>query len=248
MNRLKTWIRRLIMVCLFVFASLSTFQSISGVRAQSLFSNDDFGMEDYQSYNDEDYQSYNNNEDSHITQGFKSLGLAFKMIKRLVQFEPLISSSEAVAGTPPTLEDAFDWSQYPKETVVATGYTAGYESTGKHEDNPEYGITYSGVKVKRDLYSTVAADLRVFPIGTILFVPGYGYGVVADKGGAIRGNEVDLYYETVDDVYNFWGKKKLDIYVVHRGNGELTEEQLKSLNENETMQVFRQQYNKSEQR
>ena len=48
--------------------------------------------------------------------------------------------------------------------------------------------------VKRDLYSTVAADLNVFPIGTILFIPEYGYGVVADKGGAITGNKVDLYY------------------------------------------------------
>jgi 3D (Asp-Asp-Asp) domain-containing protein len=236
MNRLKTWIKRLTMICLFVLAFLSTFQSISGVRAQSLFSNDDFGMVDYQS------------NDDGITHKFKSLGLAFKMIQRIVQFEPLISSSEVVAGSPPSLENAFDWTKYQKKTVVATGYTAGYESTGKTEDDSDYGITYSGVKVKRDLYSTIAADLNVFPIGTILFIPGYGYGVVADKGGAIRGNEVDLYYETVDDVYNFWGKKKLDVYLVQRGNGKLTEEQLNSLNENETMQVFRQQYTKSEQK
>ena len=73
------------------------------------------------------------------------------------------------------------------------GYTAGYESTGKKPCYPEFGITYSGVMVKRDLYSTVEADLNVYPIRTILFIPGYGYGVVADKGGAITGNKVDLY-------------------------------------------------------
>ena len=45
--------------------------------------------------------------------------------------------------------------------VIATGYTAGVESTGKGPNHPEYGITYSGVMVKRDLYSTVAADLSI---------------------------------------------------------------------------------------
>ncbi|MDN3019790.1 3D domain-containing protein [Paenibacillus sp. BSR1-1] len=165
------------------------------------------------------------------------------------QFASVISSSENVSGTTsPTLEDAFDWSKYPKQTVTATGYTAGFESTGKRQGHPEYGITYSGVKVKRDLFSTVAADLNVFPIGTILFIPGYGYGVVADKGGAIKGNELDLYYETVEDVYNKWGKKKVEVYVVQKGNGKLTEQQLQAWNEDKTLQVFRQRYISSEKR
>lgn len=106
------------------------------------------------------------------------------------------------------LEQANDWSKYRVIEMTATGYTSGIESTGKRPGHPEYGITYSGVKAKRDLYSTIAADLRVFPLGTILFVPGYGYGVVADKGGAIKGNRLDLYYDTVKDVYSQWGKKK----------------------------------------
>ena len=167
-------------------------------------------------------------------------------IKQFLQIEAHAAASEQVTETPPPLEEAFDWSKYPKTTVIATGYTAGYESTGKNESHPEYGITYSGVKVKRDLYSTVAADLSVFPIGTILFIPEYGYGVVADKGGAIKGNKVDLYYETVEDVYNKWGKKEVDVYVVEKGNGKLTEAQLQALNEEKSMQVFRQQYIRSE--
>jgi hypothetical protein len=84
--------------------------------------------------------------------------------------------------------------------------------------------------------------LNVFPIGTVLFIPGYGYGVVADKGGAIKGDRLDLYYETVNDVYESWGKRTLDVYIVKRGNGKLTEEELTLLNENKSMQVFRQQY------
>jgi len=171
-----------------------------------------------------------------------------ELFQRLIQLMPQISSSHATAAAVPTLENSIDWSQYPKKTVVATGYTAGFESTGKYKGNPEYGITYSGVKVKRDLYSTVAADINVFPIGTILFIPGYGYGVVADIGGAIKGNELDLYYKTVEDVYQKWGKKKLDVYVVQKGNGTLTEQQLQAWNEDKSKQVFRQQYIRSEKR
>ncbi|HLR22677.1 MAG TPA: 3D domain-containing protein [Pseudogracilibacillus sp.] len=140
-----------------------------------------------------------------------------------------------------TIEEAIDFSDYPTSTVVATGYTAGHESTGKTEGHPDYGITYSGVEVKRDLYSTIAADLDTFPIGTILYIPDYGYGVVADIGGAITGNKIDLYFDTVEEVYNEWGKKEVEVYVIEEGDGEISEEEIEALNETETLQVFREQ-------
>ncbi|MGN7471708.1 3D domain-containing protein [Brevibacillus sp. SAFN-007a] len=121
--------------------------------------------------------------------------------------------------------------QYPKVRVIATGYYAGFESTGKTPSDPSYGITYSGVKVRRDDYSTIAADLHIFPLGTILYIPGYGYGVVADKGGAIRGHKIDLYFETKQDVFTQWGKKEVDVYIVRRGEGKLTEAFLNNLNQ-----------------
>ncbi|HDX9580555.1 3D domain-containing protein [Bacillus cytotoxicus] len=165
-----------------------------------------------------------------------------KVVHAAEQNKQAIPSAEVIRA----LENAKDWSKYRQMEVTATGYTAGRESTGKTKGHPQYGITYSGVKVKRDIYSTIAADLRVFPIGTILFIPGYGYGVVADKGGAIKGDRLDLYYETVRDVYNQWGKKKVNVYVVKMGNGKFTEQDLVLLNEDETMQVFRAQYLKQQ--
>jgi 3D (Asp-Asp-Asp) domain-containing protein len=124
---------------------------------------------------------------------------------------------------------------FPKVGVVATGYYAGVESTGKDQSSPQYGITYSGVKVKRDPlgFSTIAADLHVFPLGTVLYIPGYGYGVVADIGSAIKGNKIDLYYDSIHDVYKQWGKKKVDVYIVKRGNGVLTEAMLNELSNKE---------------
>ncbi|PYZ92932.1 hypothetical protein CR194_14935 [Salipaludibacillus keqinensis] len=157
-----------------------------------------------------------------------------------LNIEPNLFSSEETK--PETVEEAVDWSEYPSTNVLATGYTAGVESTGKSEGHPQYGITFSGVKVKRDLYSTIAADPDVFPIGTILFIPGYGYGVVADTGSAIKGDKIDLYYETVDEVYELWGKKNVEVYVVEEGNGQITEEDIIELNEAEEVQSFRNQY------
>lgn len=115
--------------------------------------------------------------------------------------------------------------------VVATGYTAGIESTGKKPGHPQYGITYSGVKVRRDTVSTIAADPKVFPIGTLLYIPGYGYGVVADTGSAIKGKKIDLYFETKKQVFKQWGKRKVEVQVIRWGGGKLTEALLNALND-----------------
>lgn len=116
-----------------------------------------------------------------------------------------------------------DLQKYVAIEVVATGYYAGKESTGKDEEHPDYGVTYSGVKVIRDekSFSTIAADPKVFPIGSVLYIPGYGYGIVADTGSAIKGKKIDLYFETKDQVYKEWGKKKLNIFLVKKGAGKL---------------------------
>jgi len=117
--------------------------------------------------------------------------------------------------------------------VMATGYTAGYESTGKTSKHPEYGITYSGVKVRRDknTVSTIAADPKVLPLGSILYIPGYGYGVVADTGSAIKGRKIDLYFATTKQVYKEWGKKAVVVQLIKRGNGKCTESMLKKLSQ-----------------
>jgi len=218
---LNTILRRSVMTMLVAFALFTTFQSFSGVQSKDLTN----------------WASEQIKKKSQSVV-MKSVGLVSKYMFYIQGNKAVVASS--VESTLP-IEEAIDFSKYPKKTVVATGYTAGVESTGKDANHPSYGITYSGVKVKRDLYSTIAADLSVFPIGTILFIPDYGYGVVADKGGAIKGNKIDLYYETVNDVYNKWGKRTLDVYVIKMGDGKISEEEIAAMNEDKSMQVFRQQ-------
>lgn len=219
----KKWIFRVVFNLLFVGALYTTATNISNVSASDL-----------KLWFTEKHQmvSLESNMLDH-----RNTALNEKSLKHKLPDQQYISN--ASTGMPKTLEDTVDLEKYPSTTVVATGYTAGVESTGKNPDHPGYGITYSGIKVKRDLYSTIAADLDVFPIGTILFIPGYGYGVVADKGSAIKGNKIDLYYNTVDDVYNQWGKQTVDVYVIEEGDGTLTEEQFHDWNNDEALQVFR---------
>lgn len=123
-----------------------------------------------------------------------------------------------------------DLSQTKSVEVTATGYFAGHESTGKNPGHPEYGITFSGVQVRRDIFSTVAADPKVFPIGTVLWIPGYGYAVVADTGSAIKGKRLDLYFETKEQVFKEWGKKQVNVLIVKPGNGKVSEETMVRLN------------------
>jgi 3D (Asp-Asp-Asp) domain-containing protein len=237
MDIIKKWTKRFFMILLFTLAFMVTFQKVTGAQMNH--------ESWYNTVNNEIYE-YTPSEDGEHS--YKPIAVGYKSFKVASAKETKISSSKSIKGSIPKLEEAIDWSKYPKKRVVATGYTAGFESTGKHPGHPSYGITASGVKVKRDLYSTIAADTSVFPIGTILFIPGYGYGVVADTGSAIKGNKIDLYYETVEDVYSQWGKKTVDVYIVQMGNGKITEQDLQALNENESMQVFRYQYTSSEKR
>lgn len=205
------FIRRMGMTTLFFVAFYSTLTSISNIT-----------FADIQGWMEKDVVP------SQIEEVNQVHGLATKKIaleeKQLNITKPKkrYVSSEHIEG-PKTLEEFLNLHEYPKKRVIATGYTAGVESTGKTPDHPQYGITYSGVRVKRDLYSTIAADPKVFPIGSILYIPGYGYGVVADTGGAIKGNKIDLYYQTVEEVYSEWGKKEVDVYVIEQGDGTVSE-------------------------
>lgn len=60
--------------------------------------------------------------------------------------------------------------------------------------------TYSGIRVRRGL---VAVDPRVIPLGSILYVEGYGYALAADTGSAIKGHRIDLYSEDAQEVALF---------------------------------------------
>lgn len=71
-------------------------------------------------------------------------------------------------------------------------------------------ITYSGTRVRRGI---VAVDPRVIPLGTRMYVEGYGYAIAEDIGGAIKGNKVDVAFLSLDECYQ-WGVRDVKVYIL----------------------------------
>ena len=65
------------------------------------------------------------------------------------------------------------------------------------------GLTASGTMARP---GTIAADTKLYPFGTVIYVEGYGYGRVEDRGGAINGNHIDLYFRSHKQALE-WGKR-----------------------------------------
>ncbi len=80
-------------------------------------------------------------------------------------------------------------------------------SRGKRK---KVGVTASGVKAKPQ--RTIAADTRRYPFGTVMYVPGWGYGRVEDRGGAIKGEKIDLYFKSHKQALK-WGRVKKKVVV-----------------------------------
>jgi uncharacterized protein YabE (DUF348 family)/3D (Asp-Asp-Asp) domain-containing protein len=70
--------------------------------------------------------------------------------------------------------------------------------------------TATGARAKRGV---IAVDPRVIPLGTRVYVPGYGYAVARDTGGAIKGHRIDLCYDSVAECVR-WGRRDVTIIVL----------------------------------
>jgi 3D (Asp-Asp-Asp) domain-containing protein len=71
------------------------------------------------------------------------------------------------------------------------------------------GKTASGLPVRKGV---VAVDPKVIPLRTRLYVPGYGPGIAADVGTAIKGRIIDLWFPTVEET-RAWGRRSVVITV-----------------------------------
>lgn len=75
-----------------------------------------------------------------------------------------------------------------------------------------YGHTASGTAVCR---GTVAVDPRVIPLGTQLYVEGYGYATARDTGGAIVGNKIDVWFPSLGECYQ-WGYRHVKVTILDK--------------------------------
>jgi 3D (Asp-Asp-Asp) domain-containing protein len=73
------------------------------------------------------------------------------------------------------------------------------------------GITRTGLKAR---YGVVAVDPRFIPLGTRLYVEGYGYAIAADTGGAIKGNRIDLCVDSKHQARGIKSFRPLHVYIM----------------------------------
>ncbi|HNZ49658.1 MAG TPA: 3D domain-containing protein [Candidatus Hydrogenedentes bacterium] len=131
----------------------------------------------------------------------------------------LVSSGCATRPKPPRGVRAFD------RQMEVTAYDAGKKSTNWKRNwllqpvvasgpdkgkRKKVGITASGTKAAP---GTLAADTNHYPFGTIMYIPGYGYGRVEDRGSAVKGpDRVDVFFKSRKEALR-WGRQKLKVRV-----------------------------------
>jgi uncharacterized protein YabE (DUF348 family)/3D (Asp-Asp-Asp) domain-containing protein len=95
-------------------------------------------------------------------------------------------------------------------TVMATAYS-------EEESSNIWGLqTATGVDAVRDpnSWSTIAVDPSVIPLGTKVYVEGYGYAIAQDTGSAIIGKHIDCFFYSVADM-NAWGTRTVNVYILN---------------------------------
>lgn len=116
------------------------------------------------------------------------------------------------------------WNRYvsagPQQGLPYSGNTA----SGSDPQEPEPGLFSSDslyrpwmIPVRTILFpwylvpqdGTIAADTKYYPFGTRMYVPGYGWGTVEDRGGAIKGpDRIDIFYNSHTEALQ-WGRQKV---------------------------------------
>ena len=106
-----------------------------------------------------------------------------------------------------------------EENIVETSYDEGvdYVAVMSMEataylpgDGDGSGITATGIPAT---YGVAAVDPAVIPLGSRLYIPGYGEAIAADTGGAIYGYRIDLCMESYSEAMNF-GRRNVTVYVL----------------------------------
>ncbi len=85
----------------------------------------------------------------------------------------------------------------------ATAYCPCEKCCGKWAKNRPNGIVYTASGEVAIEGLTVAADWDVLPKGTVIEIENKGFRVVQDKGGAIKGNRIDIYFESHQEALEF---------------------------------------------
>ncbi|WP_342504886.1 3D domain-containing protein [Sporosarcina sp. FSL K6-2383] len=111
------------------------------------------------------------------------------------------------AVVPPQTQSVYDNNDGKELLVTATAYTAYCEGCS--------GTTAYGIDLRANPnHKVIAVDPRVIPLGTKVWVEGYGEAIAGDTGGAIKGNKIDVFIPSYNQAME-WGVKKVKMKVLN---------------------------------
>lgn len=94
---------------------------------------------------------------------------------------------------------------YKTITIKATAYSADCKGCS--------GITSTGLNLKKNpSLKVISVDPKIIPLGTKVYVDGYGYAIAADKGSAIKGKKIDVFMPSKKHALN-WGVKTVNVRI-----------------------------------
>lgn len=122
--------------------------------------------------------------------------------------QKLQAAADAASATTPADLTSADTSSTPAVPAPPAQPTAGGHSiTVSSTGYALPGRTATGIPVG---WGVVAVDPSVIPLGTRMTIPGYGEGVAADTGSAVRGATIDLWFPTLAQAHA-WGRRAVTI-------------------------------------
>ncbi len=141
--------------------------------------------------------------DGILEKEFRVVYLAGKKVSNKLIRETVVKpavSQEYTVG-----EATFNGEYLKKFTMLATAYSPRVSET---DTNP--WVTATGM---RSSIGVIAVDPKVIPLGSLLYVKGYGYAVAGDTGGAIKDNRIDVFFYSTEDALK-WGRRTVTVYLL----------------------------------
>lgn len=114
----------------------------------------------------------------------------------------VLRNSQPAVAKKPEAKAEIDLSKFNVQMVMSMEATA-YTYTGNR--------TATGVEPREGL---IAVDPRVIPLGSQVYVEGYGYAIAADTGGLIKGNIIDVFFPSLQRCLN-WGRRPAKVYILN---------------------------------
>lgn len=137
-------------------------------------------------------------------------GIGFLIGRLCVPTRAIDDTTQTINSTVSTTEETIVETEPPIEWLEfrATAYCpcekcCGKWATLRPKDENGQPIVYGATGIVLQSGVSIAADTSIYPIGTVLEIQDFGEFIVQDRGGSIKGNRVDIYFDSHDEAVDF---------------------------------------------